>query len=293
MMSMLSKLLDNDLIACEIIKVLGLRECLLSFSMINKIYLKKFMNNIIIHKMIKNGILCEMSGRLLFEMINQLRIICYQSNNLQISNESQIFLKNNDNHTFLMSTSNSKKLQIDAMKMNAGIYTYWFGFPSTPNEGVFSDLCETRVHGIFYVYMDRPDGTILISEDFMHVYLVQGITKSIGQMFLKKLNKEVEKKKNNTTMKIVPSYSELEFHRPTVNVRMIATLLPWQGKIAYDGLGVIDSSKVTTDQRILIALKRAYINAVDKEKIIYSLKKNDQTLYIPSTKFSSSQLNVS
>ena len=142
--------------------------------------------------------------------------------------------------------------------------------------------------------MDRPDGTILISEDFMHVYLVQGITKSIGQMFLKKMNKEVEKKNNNSIMKIVPSsYSELEFHRPTVNVRMIATLLPWQGKIAYDGLGVIDSSKVTTDQRILIALKRAFINAVDKEKIIYSLKKNDQTLYIPSTKFSSSQLNIS
>jgi len=130
----------------------------------------------------------------------------------------------------------------------------------------------------------------LISEDFMHVYLVQGITKSIGQMFLKKMNME----KNNITMKIISSsYSELEFHRPTVNVRMIATLLPWQGKIAYDGLGVIDSSKVTTDQKILIALKRAYINAVDKEKIIYSLKKNDQTLYIPSTKFSSSQLNIS
>ena len=105
------------------------------------------------------------------------------------------------------------------MKMNAGIYTYWYGFPSTPNEGVFSNLYHTidinakestvgwlqaitndikywinsRIHGIFYVYMDCPDGTILISEDFMHVYLVQGITKSIGQIFLKKMN-NVDKK---------------------------------------------------------------------------------------------------
>jgi hypothetical protein len=157
-------------------------------------------------------------------------------------------------------------MHADAASLNANVFSYWESdFSARPDSGVFNYLKETgklnpkmkleqhlsqiehwpqsRVHGSFYMLLERTDGTVIISADRTKVYLTQGILSSLGNLLLR---------------------SGQHFPCP-----VIATFLPFHGYVAFDGL-VAGAPPITSGNERK-KLYRAYCKAVDEGTLITSL----------------------
>jgi hypothetical protein len=155
----------------------------------------------------------------------------------------------------------------DLLKCNTAMYTHW-DFQYSGQAGAYSYLLQTaemnmgqpdttwiefidevrfwkdnRIHDCFYVYKERSDGTVVISQDMTRVYLVQGIRDSLGDIFIRSGR--------------------------SLPVQGYTTLLPFQHKLVYDGLFRGIFTDVNKDT--LKKLHGAYEGAVDQRAVIHTL----------------------
>ena len=97
----------------------------------------------------------------------------------------------------------------DLMSLNSNVFSYWdTDFSGKVNSGVYSYVRRiielnpsmgitgkqleqarhwptSRIHGKFYILLNRPDGTVVISEDKQKVYLVQGILHAVAKVVVR------------------------------------------------------------------------------------------------------------
>lgn len=106
-------------------------------------------------------------------------------------------------------------------------------------------------------------GTILVSNDFRKVYLVLGIAQSIGEVY-------VDQTIGQRQLFDHP-FPDLCLHNPPFSgLCVVTTLLPWQGKIVYDG--IVCGIPLPLGRKLVYrTLCRVYKEAVDKGKVISSL----------------------
>eukprot|EP00475_Leptophrys_vorax_P039012 TRINITY_DN6971_c0_g1_i1.p1 TRINITY_DN6971_c0_g1~~TRINITY_DN6971_c0_g1_i1.p1 ORF type:complete len:486 (+),score=124.02 TRINITY_DN6971_c0_g1_i1:125-1582(+) len=106
---------------------------------------------------------------------------------------------------------------------------------------------EQKRYGNYYVLLERQDGTILISEDMQHVYLVLGFRESIAKLV-----------------------SKIGVPLP---IQATCSLLPFKHYISYDRLLVprLDDSKPSSKVTIKKKLMKIYKNALEKGTVISSL----------------------
>jgi len=161
----------------------------------------------------------------------------------------------------------NENLACDMHSMNASMYRYMdYSSSGEPNTGVLgfasfllemivpdlkfeSQLAqakyfkEYRVTGYFHILLERPDGTIVISEDLKKVYLVQGLSQSLA---------DITRQNGSVTLP------------ETANM----TLVPYDGHIVHDGLllAVLPSTLPCTKN-----LYRVYAEAANKGEIITSI----------------------
>eukprot|EP00039_Didymoeca_costata_P008581 m.113710 g.113710 ORF g.113710 m.113710 type:complete len:506 (-) comp14145_c0_seq1:60-1577(-) len=100
----------------------------------------------------------------------------------------------------------------------------------------------TRVNDTFYVYKKHPEGTVLITTDLKKVYVVLGMSDNIYDL----VHKIVNGKRGNLSIAKI-------------------TILPWMGKLVYDGIimGAPATNGASQDE-----LKRVYDDAVASNNLI-------------------------
>jgi hypothetical protein len=148
----------------------------------------------------------------------------------------------------------------DLMALNSKIFPFWDAdFSGKPGSGVFSfaqrrvkespftvadapriakfaqQWPQNKIKSTMYLLLERPDGTVAVSDDLKSVYLVQGIWKSLGKLM------------------------KLPAH-------VYTTCLPFYDYIAFDGLIAGTSQAISNATRK--QLFRAYAAAVDTGTLI-------------------------
>lgn len=283
--------ISNEIVIETIAKFLGLKEALKSIALVEKFLYRLVINSLKCKKDLKTSKLEETSGRLFCELIEYGRSFTINSGVVKISREAEEIYEKTRNCLALRSHGYMKDLNT----LNAAMYTYWKGTPGTPKRGAFKHLqqiaeanpsisetwskalnadCKywlsSRISGDFFVLFERVDGTVFISADYKHVYLVLGLAQTVGEIFqspmpLSRLGVTRCEIPNDSTTQKEFSFS---FHGPIIGMRVATTLLPWEGKIVYDGL-MIAKSKANPIE--LKNLQRLYIDAVDRDKLIWKL----------------------
>jgi hypothetical protein len=274
----LYELIRRDSILRGIIPFLGLRSTLKCLYGVNKQFRKRIRNYYLkLSERIENGRPVESSGRKLSNILDVSRLLCHSLGLTSISTTAEKLLEETDK----ISSLREAGLFEDVMKLNSCMYSYWNSTPDTPKSGVFEALntgvdineeiahwkdsmmndCQywatSRVQGKFVILMERPDGTIVISEETKEVYLVLGLAQSIGEVILKSSR---------------PSRWHKEgMHGPIVGVRVALTLLNWEDRIVYDGLIVADRAPVTAP--VLRTYLQQYIHAMDTNRVHIQLSR--------------------
>jgi hypothetical protein len=140
---------------------------------------------------------------------------------------------------------------------------------------------SSRVHGTFIVLFDRPDGTILVSQDLKRVYLVLGLEQTLGDVANFIYNA-------HETPVRGPKFKAPKFHARLLGSRVTTTLVNWENKIVYDGL---IKSETAPMAKVLQKALQAYIHAVDTKTLIVSLEKKQPTCLTKYRGFDS-QMNI-
>ena len=196
-----SLFVDNEVgLLCELLGFCGFQDSIRSLSATNQRFYK------LIHKHFYSVYLSvvdarpvEESGRMIDNILDICRFSVFKMRLVSASKEARSIVSCiND----IIKLRASALLYKDLHSLNAGMYTHWER--TTSSNGVFKYLLNTvklnnlteamrdriskyvinwkadRVTGEFFVLMDRPDGTVLLSSDFKKVYLALGIAQSIG-----------------------------------------------------------------------------------------------------------------
>jgi len=258
---------------------LGLKESSKSFMPLNKFCLEKYVAKFIVHKdgKVVKGAPLESSGRLLSCIIDAGRYACIEFHTVTLNAQADKLVNNVSD----MNNLRTGGFHGELLKLNAGMYSYWNSMPSSHDYGVFKWLREfadmnerfqpgliasidkdvkywnnDRVYGNFFVLFERPDGTIVVSNDCKKVYLVLGLADSLAKPILRSSGTVIKK---------------YHLHSPKAATVVCLTLLNWQGKICYDGL--IAASHEKPSIKLIKKAIKAYIQAVDKGKLITSISK--------------------
>ena len=280
------KILLSDVITKNIISFYGIINATKYYSIISKECRKSFVRLTRIY-LEEDGILIEDKARLFSDLMNCARCACLRTGSTAISRKALSFLESNNWNTFQMFSAGFAD---DVMLLKGAMFSFWYGFPLTPTSGVFgyvretakyqtTEVCDTwnialdlevkywndnRVYGDFFVLFERRDGTIMIDKNTKIVYLVLGITQSIGNMFM------AGKPSNKKLCKATSQFKDLYWTGSIIGQAVRTTLINFDGKITYDGLIVVSN---LTNVNIKSLLK-IYIDAVDKGKIVKSLPKH-------------------
>jgi hypothetical protein len=220
----------------------------------------------------------EESGRRLSNILDIARLYAFDMGLVQLNPTAERIVK----QTKDVSGLRRPDLYGELMKLNVALYSYWGNTFATPTRGVFhafkrdygphldefgwksvveNDLPywqSSRVFGHFIVLFERPDGTVLVSEDYKRVYLVLGLAQSIAEVVYPIINQRSGK------------YPPPPFHGPLIGMKCMMTLLNWEGKIVYDGL-LAPIEKVPTKH--LKNAVNAYVKAVNTKQILTQLEK--------------------
>lgn len=271
-----SALLDAD-IAVNLATFLPCRSILASFAVINKKCLQAAKLYLLVNqKGVEHAHPLEPSGRRLCAILEMARFIAFNLGVGSIPKHLQDTIQRMG-----LSALRTPAYMGYLHQLNACIYSYWDGMPATPKFGIFDALQEqpirqewgssldddckywksSRVHETLIFLFDRPDGAVLVSEDYHRVYLVLGQAQSIGDVA-------------NFTFASgaftqLPPPATPEMHMRVVGVKLLMTLLPWDGKIVYDGMLVPDS--MATPEQVRKALQ-AYLRAVDQRTLLTKLR---------------------
>jgi hypothetical protein len=214
----------------------------------------------LVHHEINNGKLPEPAGRAFSLILDVLRYAALDMG-LSISKKAEQLVHSiNDIHLLRQTPDLMQELQKLNFAMysqwknnvtgNAGVFNYLLGTMSF-NPGMFKykfdlDLVyawpERRVCENFFVFCERKDGTILISEDLKVVYLVKGIAQSLGEVL--------------PNRDMVP--------RPYM---IRTTNLPFAGYIVYDGLLAYLPHHIKDDKALQKKLRATYSKAFNERKI--------------------------
>jgi hypothetical protein len=300
-LSRMELLLDSDIIHC-LIDCLGFKECLQRLSLLNKtsydavfndfmIYTKRKSKNIGSKKRaaeVKRAKPLEESARRYCHIFDVARYLMFLSNVVKVSSQAREAVRLTGTiHALRTSTD----LMTDLHALNEGVFAFWHSLPSDPSHGIFHHLQKqiekegdqaciealnkdcvywesSRVHGTFIVLFDRPDGTILVSQDLKRVYLVLGLEQTIGTV-----TNFIHGAKGNI-VKGAP-FKAPKFHARLLGSRITTTLVNWENKIVYDGL---ITSHSAPKPRIIQRALQAYIHAVDTKTLIVSLDKKQPSV---------------
>lgn len=272
------KILSDHKLLDVVISFLGLKESSFSFMSLNKLCLKQFLELFLFHKDgVVKGHSLDTSGRLLSVILDTGRYACVNFHTVTLNTQASRFVRSvNDMHSL-----RTPAFYGELNKLNAGMYTFWNSMPSSHDYGVLKYLRECadlneilfpgmiaamdldvkywnndRIYGDFFVLFERPDGTILVSNDCKKVYLVLGLADSIAKCVYQ------------ATGRVAKKYN---LHGVNAGTVVSLTLLNWQGKIVYDGLICASSEKPSI--KLTKKAIKAYIQAVDKGKLITSISR--------------------
>lgn len=288
----------SDIIMNKIIKFCGLMDSVLCYSVTSKGCRMKFIRlERINHE--EGGVLIESSARLFSDIMNMARRSCIETGNVTISKEAMKFLSKRNN-TFELSHAG---LFEDLMMIKGSMFSHWNGFPHSPTKGVLNSLCETaklnpdicdiweeaidsevkywkdsKIYGDFHILFERRDGTIMIENETKNVYLVLGISQSIGELFF-------ASKRANLCNRTA-TYKDLYWTGSVIGLQVTTTLINFDGRITYDGsIMETRSSKIFNVRQLL----KIYKEAADKGTIITALPKHLESpaVAVPSPDVSS------
>jgi hypothetical protein len=280
----LGSVIDSDLID-SIIEYLGLQDSIQRLSLLSKISNNKVINHYLIHKKdVEEAKPLERSGMRLCHLLEVARFLALNLHVVAVSEGARRLVEKSNS---LAGLRHPQYMQ-DLAFLNAGIYTYWDTTPADPQHGLYDHLkdyveqndaphdkdivkavkkdCQywktSRIHGSFIVLLERPDGTILVSQDCKQVYLVLGQAQSLGEVanFIYR---------NGMPAKGTP-YSSPKFHSRLIGSRILTTLINWEDKIVYDGL--LHPEEQPEKSTVRKALQ-AYIQAVNKKTLMVTLVK--------------------
>lgn len=196
----------TPLIVSRIIKFLGFKESIKGIGSVNKLHRQILIEATIFATKTKEARLEEPSGRLFCSILNAGRLYPFLASCVDVSERATREIKQTSD------TWNLKGLGLmnDMSRLNSAMYTYWKRTPATKTEGSLDFITknydhqssyysqnhvttaierdvihwrESKVFDTFGVLLERPDGTIVISHDLKQVYLVLGISQSLGSIF--------------------------------------------------------------------------------------------------------------
>lgn len=281
-------LLISDL-APIIISFLPIRFILLSYAVVSKNTLK-VTSNYLLKKddLVKDAKPLEESARLFCSILDTFRLVSHHVANNFLTPEAQEYLNMFQSIDFLR----QPHLMNDLYKLNLGMYRYWSSSPRNINEGVYHAVTKyyqkslegknrnpyenalvedciywnsSRIFGDFTILFERPDGTILISENYQEVFLVLGQAQSLGEVA------NLARKSNGDWNKRSP-YALPKLHSPIIGVKVSVTLLNWKNRILYDGL--MQPIDTCSKKQLILALQ-SYLTHLENNTIIYSLPKKE------------------
>lgn len=275
-------------IGVQLAHYLPLKDHLTSFGLLSKQLADLSLRQLVIHRTdVERAHLLEPSGRRLVFLLDSGRFCAYDLGvvgNLPREVEQII------NQKGLYALRSSPMLMLHLQRLNVNMHTHWHGTPSNPEYGVYAHLeqglkdprrlkdfpnvdllrrnfeqdcrywSSSRVSGNLIFLFDRPDGSILVSEDYKSVYLVLGQAQSIGEV------SNLAYKNGNFYQK--PPFLPPRLHGPVVGVVIKTTLLNWEGKVVYDGL--LAPAHMATQAALKKALK-AYETAYNSHTIVSQL----------------------
>ena len=187
---------------CELLEFCGFQDSIRSLSATSQRFYKSIHKHFYsVYHSVVDARPVEESGRIIDNILDICRFSVFKMELVSVSKEARSILSCiND----IIKLRSSALLYKDLSSLNAGMYTNWDRRSSSLSHGVFKYLLNTvelnnlketmrdriskyvihwkadRVTGEFFVLMDRPDGTVLLSSDFKRVYLALGIAQSIG-----------------------------------------------------------------------------------------------------------------
>ena len=248
-------------------KFIGFVETSRQFSRVNKIFYNFFKQSYLITSpKVVNGHLIVSSGQPCSLLLDIARYSVYESGLCQITVEAKKKLKGAHDIQNLRTYHMS-----DLFKLNSTIYSYWEGLGSIgvniPDyvremskinnlgfeehiERDFKFFKTSRVSFQGTALIGRSDGTILVTENRKHVYLVLGLANSLYE-----------------AMGARPGRF--------IGINVMLTLLPWEGKIIYDGLMAATNGSFSAQAKK--DLFKVYARAVERGELIATLKQIPDT----------------
>lgn len=246
------------LVVSKVMKFLGFKESMKGIGSVNKTHRQILIEGTIIMNKTREGRLDELSGSILSCILNAGRLYPFVGQ-LVDDNPKEFSVKATSH---LMKTYDTRGLKglgfrIEEARLNASMYTYWKRTPQSKTDGSLNYIREnvTKLHSIsqdqvetavdrdvkywresrvfdtFGVLLERSDGTIVISQDLRRVYLVLGISTSLGSVFQQQ-SKLPFRYDSNRTQLASSLCKRLLFASATM------TLVPWEGGIVFDGIAV-------------------------------------------------------
>jgi hypothetical protein len=277
----------QDLVACGLIPILleflGPVSSCTRFALLNKACYEAVCKYYIKYHLgtVEQGVLEDLPGDMLLQLWDSARIFPHSLNLANLSPQARHMMTLTNNTHFLHMPQFSNDLLYD----DGYIFTCWFGTREHPEKGIYHALMEkqqshpewylwkdvlltdclywnsSRVYGNFIVLFDRPDGTILVSDNFKQVYLVVGITHAIGSLHHIQLHGTFHYTR-------LPSYHPPKMHGPYIGVKVRISLLPWMNMIVYNG---VSSPYATTNAKDKTKALHAYRHALIRGTLITQL----------------------
>lgn len=224
------------------------------------------------HPSVENAHLTVERGQALYFVLNSARRCIFDFGHAKLSKEGRRIMQRGADFQQL-----ARERVEDLKELTTMVYTRWdsLAHPECKTiiqyikatadvngvPGVDEDIEKnvkyfktSRVHNDFFALFSREDGTILVEANMpvggskRKVYLVQGMANSVADAL------------------------GCQTHGVVIGQFLKITLLPWDGRIVYDGtMAVSNQQYFDEDPSRKIELFRAYIDAVKNDELILSL----------------------
>lgn len=293
-------LFESD-IAFRLLPYLGLIDSVRCYILLTRECYKRALLWYNVHKDVEKAKLLIPSGMKFNSILDYGRFCCFDQRLQSIRPDAEAAVRRSGHLQVLRCPQFYSELNA----LNVAMYTYMDATSFDPTRGIYDDLVainkmkdfkdnwgnsleedviywtSSRVVGNFIVLFERPDGTIMVSDDYQHVYLVLGIAQSLGDV----TNISFE----GNTMKQGKPFGPPKFHSPLFSVVIFTTLLNWDGKIVYDGLLMPQYKPSPSTMKRAI---NAYINAVNNGTLFTKLEKKAPSRFNSKLKISDEEVNA-
>jgi hypothetical protein len=277
---------------------LGLRDLLLRYSLINKTCLQKVIQYVTVHRtgVTEGRLSSEESIDQLSSLIEEARKCLLNYPFVQVSPEARKAIQTTGGLEILDKTL---PLLIDYCRFCAYLWSFWHKTINAAYEPAsrmlreiidakhpdwrhpFATECRywnsNKTFGKFIVLFERPDGTILVSENFQRVYLVVShLDRTLAEIANCDYHEEwLAANKLSFTFDPRQAYDPPKYlHGPIIGTKTGCTLLNWdKNKIVFDGFTTV--VEIANSFMIKKAIQ-AYYHAVDHGTLITKFEKSDE-----------------